>query len=128
MLFVLQNFQEDVSQDYLYSLVLVKLKKKLLKKCNLRKEHTWRKSPYSVNLRIQSEYRKIRTRKIFILGHFVRSGSKHWNTVYLFTNEYKKTIIFNTFHVTSLFLYSLKTSENLAENLAEQINGLVSIW
>ena len=40
-----------------------------------------RKSPYSeysVNLRIQIEYRKIRTRKISVSGHFSRSGIQFW--------------------------------------------------
>ena len=38
---------------------------------------------YGVNLRIQSEYRKIRIRKNFVFGHFSRSANDY---LYVVTN------------------------------------------
>ena len=43
---------------------------------------------YSVNLRIQSECRKIQTRKNFVFGHFSRSG--YWQTECLYISKTRK--------------------------------------
>ena len=47
---------------------------------------------YGVNLRIQSEYRKIRTRKNSVFGHFSRSEHNCSGMVIFFKNKYWHTI------------------------------------
>ena len=39
---------------------------------------------YGVNLRIQSEYKKIRTRNNFVFGHFSHSDSFTWQTRFFY--------------------------------------------
>ena len=56
---------------------------------------------YSVNLRVQSKYKKIRTRKSSVFGHFSRT-----------VNPFVRQALINPFHSTGLFLHPLKTSEN----------------
>ena len=48
-------------------------------------------NPYSINLRIQSEYRKIRTRNNSVFGHFLCSGS-NWLSM-IFYLQFKMTAL-----------------------------------
>ena len=49
---------------------------------------------YSVNLRVQSKYKKIRTRKSSVFGHFSRT-----------VNPFVRQALINPFHSTGLFLH-----------------------
>ena len=49
---------------------------------------------YSVNLLIQSEYRKIRTRKYFEFGHFSRSGLSNEQKLLLANSVIKPQFIY----------------------------------
>ena len=58
----------------------------------------WNTEIYGVNLRIQSEYRKIRTRKNSVFGYFlVSSCAKLYRSVKLSTYHFKHFLITATF-------------------------------
>ena len=62
---------------------------------------------YSINLRIQSEYRKIRTRNNSVFGHFSRSASNHVRSfqiekINVFDRSYVNSVKYGTETITSL--------------------------
>ena len=67
---------------------------------------------YSVNLRVQSEYRKIRTRKSSVFGHFPLSVREHQKKIFQFiysicslTSEFPNLKYISICKYTWIFLY-----------------------